>query len=47
MRHLVTPNATQQMLRHRVRLTDILETISRSEHHFMQGTGHDPEIFVR
>ena len=43
MRHLVTPNATQQMRRYHVRLTDVLETISRSEQHSMQGRRHVAE----
>ena len=43
MRHLMTPNATQQLRRHRVRLTDVLKTISRSEHHFMQDGRHIAE----
>ena len=43
MRHLVTPNATQQMRRYRVRLTDVLRTISRSEQHSMQDGRHVAE----
>ena len=46
MRHLVTPNATQQMLRHRVRLTDVLKTISQSEQHSMQDGRHIAERYT-
>lgn len=43
MRHLMTPNATQKMRRHRVRLTDILRTITQSAAHCMQDGRHVAE----
>ena len=43
MRHHLTPHATNQMRRHRVRLTDILHTLSQPDLHSVQDGRHIAE----
>ncbi len=43
MRHHLTPHATNQMRRHRVRLTDILHTLSQPDLHSIQDGRHIAE----
>ena len=43
MRHHLTPHATNQMRRHRVRLTDILRTVTEPDLHFVENGRHTAE----